>query len=103
MIRDGQPGAEELRITAIAEAVRTFSQTTGLSDREQDVLRLAAQGLSDKETAAKLGLAYTTVKSYWSRICFKANAKTRELAISALVADLAMQASASRQHPLAKQ
>jgi DNA-binding CsgD family transcriptional regulator len=66
-----------------------------LSDREQEILELAAQGLVDKEISARLGLAYTTVKSYWSRICFKIAVKNRQLAIGKLVVDLARRARAA--------
>ena len=74
---------------ALSEAARSFGHTAGLSSRENELLELAARGLADKEISARLGLAYTTVKSYWSRICFKIGVKNRQLAIGRLVADLA--------------
>lgn len=39
----------------------------GLSDRETDVLRLIAQGYSNKEIAAQLGISVKTVETYKAR------------------------------------
>jgi DNA-binding NarL/FixJ family response regulator len=39
-------------------------QSVSLSDREEQVLRAIAWGLSNKEVAAKLGLSVKTVESY---------------------------------------
>ncbi len=77
---------------ALGVATKDFFQTAGLSVREQEILELAAHGLVDKEISDQLGLAYTTIKSYWFRICFKLNAKNRQLAIGRLIADLAEKA-----------
>ncbi len=77
---------------ALADATKEFCQTVGLSGREREILELAAYGLVDKEISDRLGLAYTTTKSYWSRICFKLGVKNRQLAIGKLVADLAQRA-----------
>jgi DNA-binding CsgD family transcriptional regulator len=74
---------------ALADATREFCQTVGLSGREREILALAAYGLVDKEISSRLGLAYTTTKSYWTRICFKLGVKNRQLAIGRLIADLA--------------
>ncbi len=77
---------------ALSDAARTFGHAVGLSIRENELLGLAAAGLADKEISARLGLAYTTIKSYWSRICFKIGVRNRQLAIGKLVADLARRA-----------
>lgn len=77
---------------ALGVATRDFFQTAGLSVREQEILELAAHGLVDKEISDQLGLAYTTIKSYWFRICFKLGTKNRQLAIGRLIADLAEKA-----------
>lgn len=49
----------------------------GLSDREEEVLKLAAQGHTNKETAARLGLSIKTVESYKARAMEKLGLKTR--------------------------
>jgi two-component system, NarL family, response regulator DegU len=48
-----------------------------LSERERDVLRLLADGLSNKEIAAQLALADGTVKNYVSTILDKLHAANR--------------------------
>jgi DNA-binding NarL/FixJ family response regulator len=48
-----------------------------LSEREEEVLKLAAQGHTNKEAAARLGLSIKTVESYKSRAMEKLGLKTR--------------------------
>lgn len=48
-----------------------------LTDRETDVLRLVAQGLSNQEIANQLTIGAATVKTYISRLLTKLNATTR--------------------------
>jgi DNA-binding NarL/FixJ family response regulator len=49
----------------------------GLSERERDVLVRIAQGFSNKEIAAALGLSVKTVESYKSRVAEKLELRTR--------------------------
>jgi DNA-binding CsgD family transcriptional regulator len=53
-----------------------------LSDRERTVLLLAAEGLTDKEIARKLGLSHKTIGTYWDRMRekFSASSRTQVLA-----------------------
>lgn len=65
--------------TKIVEDFRRFEKSEGsneepdaellvLSDREQEILQLVAQGLRNKEIADKLGIAEKTVKNHVSNI-----------------------------------
>lgn len=48
-----------------------------LSDRERDVLRLTAQGFSNKEIAARLDVSVKTVETYKARASDKLGLRTR--------------------------
>jgi DNA-binding NarL/FixJ family response regulator len=52
-----------------------------LSEREQQVLELLAQGLSNKEVAQRLGMAENTVKTHVSAIFVKLGVQSRTQAI----------------------
>jgi len=61
-----------------AEAGQTFTgEGLTLSEREEEVLKLAAQGHTNKEAAARLGLSIKTVESYKARAMDKLGLKTR--------------------------
>jgi DNA-binding CsgD family transcriptional regulator len=50
---------------------------SGLSEREAQIMDLAALGLLDKEIVSRLGVSLNTVKTYWSRIRAKLGQSTR--------------------------
>jgi DNA-binding NarL/FixJ family response regulator len=56
-----------------------------LSPRELDVLRLAAEGKSDREIAVDLGLSYRTVTSYMAGILNKLGVNSRTAAAASAV------------------
>ncbi len=62
---------------------QTSSSTAGpLSPREGDILKLIADGLSNKEIAKNLGVAPETVKSHMKHIFIKLNIERRVQAVS---------------------
>lgn len=62
--------------------MRRASGGTHLSDREREVLFLAAEGLTDKEIAARLEIRTKTVRTYWDRIRAKLGAASRTQALA---------------------
>lgn len=52
------------------------AQIDSLTSRERDVLRLAAQGLHNKQIARQLGISHRTVEIHRSRIVHKTGAQT---------------------------
>lgn len=58
-------------------AHRPTKLITDLPQRDRELLKLIAQGLSNAELAERLGLSPTTVKSYVSRLLSKLGARDR--------------------------
>ena len=56
------------RLSASARADTVYGSTDLLSDREVDVLRLAARGLANKEIARRVGLSIRSVHSHLANI-----------------------------------
>jgi DNA-binding NarL/FixJ family response regulator len=56
---------------------QTAAATTALSDREREVIVRIAQGFSNKEIAAELGLSVKTVETYKARVAEKLELRTR--------------------------
>ena len=70
----------EIADKALAETVQSGSSSSGkehLSQRENEVLRLTAQGFSNKEIAARLDVSIKTVETYKARASEKLNLRTR--------------------------
>ena len=65
-----------------AEAMRSMLSESTLTDKEERVLTLITEGLSNRHIAQAMSLAEGTIKNYVSRIMEKLHANTRtELAI----------------------
>jgi len=72
--------------SASSPAVRAFST---LSDRELEVVRLVAEGLSNKEISSRLKLSDKTVKNHISHVLAKMNLTARtQVAVHAIRAGL---------------
>jgi RNA polymerase sigma factor (sigma-70 family) len=67
---------------AAAASAKTANELSELSDREQQVLDLLAQGLIYKEIGEKLGISYETVHTYIRRIYEKLQVRTRTEAVA---------------------
>ena len=77
---NGPAASSKTSVTAQAKATNSVAET--LSDKEEKILRLIAEGKSNKQIAAAVFLAEGTVKNYVSRIMEKLHANTRtELAV----------------------
>ena len=65
------------RVIDPALAVEAWSEADPLTDRERQVLRLAADGLTSSDIAATLQLSEGTVRNYLSEAISKMGAKNR--------------------------
>ena len=66
------------RIKAIVEATGTYTdELAGLTSQEQKILKLVAEGQTNKEIAAEVFLSDKTVKNYVSSILSKLNLERR--------------------------
>lgn len=79
------PKADTVSEASSRESERAGPDLARLTDKEQQILELIAQGLSNKQIGASLFLAEGTIKNYVSRIMDKLHTRSRtELAIHAL-------------------
>ena len=69
-------------VARVNRLARAYAQRAKLSLRETEVFTLfVSNGKSNKEIAADLGVAYPTVKLYWTRIYKKARVRQRRKGI----------------------
>jgi PAS domain S-box-containing protein len=68
-----------------------------LSDREREIVLLAAEGLADKEIAKRLGITAGTVRTYWERLRPKLGASNRAQAAAMLLVMLYQDSERQRQ------
>lgn len=81
----GAPMSSSIARKVVQSFKRTGSnqgETQSLSPREQDVLDALAKGYSYKETAALLGISYSTVHTHIERIYQKLHVQSRGQAVA---------------------
>ena len=89
-IREVHRGGSPMTTHIARKVVQSFQKSTSaaaqqtetLSEREQQVLDLLAQGLIYKEIGEKLGISYETVHTYIRRIYEKLQVRTRTEAVA---------------------
>ena len=88
-VRDVHRGGSPMTTHIARKVVQSFqrsqasaAQTDSLSEREQQVLELLAQGLIYKEISEKLGISYETVHTYIRRVYEKLQVRTRTEAVA---------------------
>jgi DNA-binding NarL/FixJ family response regulator len=89
VVRGGVPMSSEIARMVI-ESFRTPAAstlapppaTTGLSEREEEVLRFLAEGYSNKEIADRIGAKYDTVRSHLKHIYEKLHVRGRTEAVA---------------------
>ena len=67
----------QLRVLRAVEAVAPSARPAGLSEREVDVLRLVAAGLSNREIGARLHISANTAANHVRSIFMKIGAANR--------------------------
>ena len=87
MQRGGSPMTTHIARLVVQSFQKTKAPSSGgdlaeLSEREQQVLDLLAQGLIYKEIAEKLSIGYETVHTYIRRIYEKLQVRTRTEAVA---------------------
>jgi DNA-binding NarL/FixJ family response regulator len=80
-IRQAMDGVVYQPFGPIAEADDTRLRASGVSDRELEVLKLVADGKSNKQIASELFLAVQTVKFHLTSLYRKLDARTRTEAV----------------------
>lgn len=79
-IRDGEKIVHDFPFTRVAEWTKGDSESS-LSDREIEILTLLAHGLTNREIAADLYLAESTVKTYLKQLYRKLDISSRTQAV----------------------
>jgi DNA-binding NarL/FixJ family response regulator len=85
VIREVWQGATPLPDEIAARGERRAFRRALLSDREEQVLKLIAQGMRNKEMATALGIAEETVQVYVKKIFAKLDVHDRVSAVAAAV------------------
>lgn len=79
----GESILDPLVLRALLEEVPVFSKklekrpSSRVSDKELEVMKLAAQGMRNKEIAGNLNMSVSTVKAHWANIFTKLGVSSR--------------------------
>jgi two-component system NarL family response regulator len=73
--------------SAMARSHKRAEEEKDLTDRQMQVLRWMAQGLSNKEMARRLGLSLRTMKGDVTKVLTQLKVKTRSAAVAAAIRD----------------
>ena len=65
-----------------------MERKTALSPRQTEIMRLAAEGLTDKEIAQRTGLSVGTLRSHWDRMRARLDARSRGEVIARAAEDV---------------
>jgi len=72
----------DLAVYLVAEFRKTHSDEHSLTDREQEILQMIGEGLTNAEIAARLFIGETTVRTHLQRLLYKLQLKNRAEAIA---------------------
>jgi LuxR family transcriptional regulator, quorum-sensing system regulator SdiA len=75
----------ELFMMPVIRQRREHARRASMSGRERECLQLAANGLTTKDIATRLGISARTVQFHFGRLCGKLNAANRQEAIAVAV------------------
>jgi DNA-binding NarL/FixJ family response regulator len=85
--------------SSATRSVDNYCHTHGLSPRERDVIRAAAEGMVNKEIAYQLGCMPGTIATYWRRIYRKTGLTSQREVLAALIANTPGKTGSRRKLP----
>lgn len=78
---------KEVHNSSLGYLLNMNSDFTGISEIQRDVIKLIAQGLSDKEIAATLGIAQSTIRNHRFKLREKEKQSRLFLSVMELLSD----------------
>lgn len=81
-IDDPRGALHARRVLLMTGDAPDVAMASGLTDRQRDVLRLVADGLSDRDISIRLSLSVATIKTHLRAIFARLNARSRTAAVA---------------------